>query len=173
MMKIIETERLLLKPLEESDAEELFRIYSVPENVQFMGKGSGSVDELRGHISRHIKEHPETGPGLSAIFLKENGDLIGRAGLFLSTIDGASEVELAYLVDRYHWGKGYATEASKGILEYGFGDLGLARIIAVIHPLNTSSIRVADKCGFSYERALSNYKDFGNVGLYSRQSSVS
>ena len=167
MMKVIETERLLLRPLEELDAEELYHIYSVPENVRFMGKGSRSIDELREHISRHIMDHPGTGPGLSAAFLKQTGEMIGRAGLFFSNIDGVSEVELAYLVDRNHWGKGYATEASQRILDYGFGDLGLERIIAIIHPLNSGSIRVADKCGFTYERSLSDYKDFGDVGLYS------
>ncbi len=170
MMKVIETERLMLRPLEESDADELFAIYSVPENVRFMGKGSSSVDELRGYISRHIQDHPGTGPGLSAAFLKETGEMIGRSGLFFSNIDGVDEVELAYLIDRIHWGKGYSTEASQAILDYGFGELGLERIIAIIDPLNSGSIRVADKCGFTYERALSNYKDFGNVGLYAKCS---
>jgi ribosomal-protein-alanine N-acetyltransferase len=167
MMRVIETERLLLRPLNESDAEELFRIYSVPENIRFMGKGSATINELRGHISQHIKEHPEAGPGLSAIFLKENGELIGRAGLFSSNIDGASEVELAYLIDQTHWGKGYATEAAMAIISYGFDELMVDRIIAIIHPLNSGSIRIAEKCGFAYERALPKYKDFGNVGLYS------
>jgi RimJ/RimL family protein N-acetyltransferase len=169
MMNVIETGRLILRPLEESDAEELFVIYSVPENVRFLGKGSSSVDELRGYISRHIKDHLGTGVGLSAAFLKETGEMIGRAGLFFSNIDGVDEVELAYLIDRIHWGKGYATEMSKAILDYGFGELGLERIIAIIHPLNSRSIGVADKCGFTYERALSNYKNFGNVGLYARE----
>jgi [ribosomal protein S5]-alanine N-acetyltransferase len=169
-MKVIETDRLFLRPLEESDAEELFAIYSVPENVRFMGKGSSSVEELRGHISGHTKDHPGIGPGLSAAFLKGSGEMIGRAGLFFSSIDETDEIELAYLIDRTHWGKGYATEASQAILDHGFNDLGLQRIIAIIHPLNTGSIRVADKCGFTYERALFNYKDFGNVGLFSKVS---
>jgi [ribosomal protein S5]-alanine N-acetyltransferase len=170
MMKVIETERLVLRPLEDADAEELFAIYSVPENVTFMGRGSGSVDELRSHISRHIKDHPGPGPGLSAALLKESGEMIGRAGFFFSSIDEKDEIEMAYLIDRTHWGKGYATEASQAILDHGFNDLGLKRIIALIHPLNSGSIRVADKCGFTYERELSNYKDFGNVGLYSKVS---
>jgi len=168
-MKIIETDRLRLRPLEAEDAEELFRIYSVPENVEFMGQGSGSVEELRDHLMSHIEQHPVDGPGLSALILKETGEIIGRAGLFFSQIDGVDEVELAYLIDRNHWRMGYTTEASMAIVRCGFDDLFLSRIVAVIHPLNAASIRVAEKCGFRYQHDLDDYKDFGNVRLYSAQ----
>ncbi len=166
MMNVIETDRMVLRPIEESDAPELFAIYSVPENVKFMGQGSASIEELRSHISRHIAQHQSVGLGLSAAILKRNRTIVGRAGLFYSTIDGVDEVELAYLIDRNHWGHGYGTEASLAIMDHAIRELDLKRIVAVIHPLNTSSLRVADKCGFIYERSLPNYKDFGNVGLY-------
>jgi [ribosomal protein S5]-alanine N-acetyltransferase len=166
MMKVIETVGLLLRPLEPSDADDLFRMYSVPENIRFIGKGSASVDELRVSIEQHIQEQWPHGLGLFAAILKENGVMIGRAGLFRSEIDGKLEVELAYLVDITYWGRGYATEAAFAIVDHGMHTLGLERLIAIIHPENLGSIRVAEKTGFKFEGLLANYKELGTVKRY-------
>lgn len=167
-MKIAETERLIFRDLELEDAEDLFRIYSNPETMRFMGKGSASLEEMRGNIQKHIENYYENyGFGLWATILKENNHFIGRCGLLFQEIEGVKDLELAYLLDSEYWGRGLATEAARTIINLGFEKFGFSRIIAIIIPQNVASIRVAEKVGMNYQKEISDYKDFGKVSLYS------
>jgi ribosomal-protein-alanine N-acetyltransferase len=112
--------------------------------MKFMGKAPASVEEERNNIQTHISYHYEKyGVGMWATVLKENDRLIGRCGLMCKHIEGAQEVEIAYLLDREYWGKGPTTEAAEAIVKHGHAKYGLKRIVAVIHPQNVASIRVA------------------------------
>ena len=154
-MDVIETERLTLRHLRIEDAEDLYRIYSSPETMKFMGRGSASVEEAGGHIQKHIEKYYNNyGFGLWATVLKENNSLIGRCGLLYEDIEGIKDLELAYLLDSYYWGQGLATEAARSIIKIGFDKYNFKRIIAVINPQNTASIRVAEKVGMNYEREI-------------------
>lgn len=167
-MITLETERLRLRPLVPEDAADLFTIISEPENVRFLGGISASVEQVRGYIESHIAANAPHGRGFCAAILRSTRELIGRAGLFLSIVEGKGEVELAYLFDKAHWGRGYASEAAKVFVQYG-DKIGAGRMIAIVHPENLASVRVAQKVGFRYERQLADYKDFGDVGLYARE----
>jgi ribosomal-protein-alanine N-acetyltransferase len=172
-MNVTETERLILRHLRVEDAEDLYRIYSDPETIKFMGQGAASVEEVRGHIQNHIeKYYDQYGFGLWATVLKENNALIGRCGLLYQDIEGTKDLELAYLLDSNVWGKGLATEAARAIIGLGFGRYDFTRMIAVINPKNTASIRVAQKVGMSYEREILQFKDFGPVSLYAKSRDV-
>jgi [ribosomal protein S5]-alanine N-acetyltransferase len=165
-MNILETNRLVLRRLALPDAADLYRIYSNPETMKFMGKAPDSIEEERDHIQAHIDNHYEKyGAGLWATVLKENNRLIGRCGLMRKQIEGAEEIEIAYLLDRECWGKGLATEAAEAIIKHGHAKYGFKRIVAVIHPQNVASIRVAEKIGMEYERDVL-YGAIGNVALY-------
>lgn len=132
-----------------------------------MGKGSVSVEEARSNIQKHIENYyNKYGFGLWATVLKDNNCLIGRCGLLYPEIEGTKDLEIAYLLDCNYWGKGLATEAARSIVKIGFGKYKFNRIIAVINPDNTASIRVAEKIGMNYEREIASYKDFGAVSLY-------
>ena len=166
-MNILETERLKFRQLRVEDAEDLNRIYSNPETMKYMGQGSASVDEERGNIQKHNEKYYNNyGFGLWATVLKENDSLIGRCGLLYQDIEGTKDLELAYLLDSNYWGRGLATEAAQSIIKIGFRKYNFNRIIAVINPQNTASIRVAEKVGMNYEREIAQYKDFGVVSLY-------
>jgi ribosomal-protein-alanine N-acetyltransferase len=165
-MDILETERLTLRPLVLEDAAALYSIYSDPETMKFMGHAPDSVAQERNNIQSHLIHHYEKyNVGLWATLLKENNQLIGRCGLMHKQIEGVPEVELSYLLGRKYWGNGFATEAAKAILQYGFTKCGLGRIVAVIHPQNVASIRVAEKIGMKYGREVM-YGEFGMVALY-------
>jgi RimJ/RimL family protein N-acetyltransferase len=165
-MDILETERLILRPLVLEDAAALYSIYSDPETMKFMGQAPDSVAQERNNIQSHIIHHYEKcEAGLWATLLKDNNQLIGRCGLMHKQIGGVPEVELAYLLGRKYWSKGLATEAAAVILQYGFTKCGLSRIVAVIHPQNAASIRIAEKIGMKYEREVM-YGEFGTVALY-------
>jgi ribosomal-protein-alanine N-acetyltransferase len=165
-MNILETNRLVLRRLVLEDAADLYRIYSDPETMKFMGKAPDSVEEERDHIQSHIAHHYEKyGVGLWATVLKENNRLIGRCGLMRKQIEGVEEVEIAYLLGREYWGRELATEAAGAILKHGYAKHGFKRIVAVIHPQNVASIRVAEKIGMDYERDVL-YGAIGKVSLY-------
>jgi RimJ/RimL family protein N-acetyltransferase len=80
-------------------------------------------------------------------------------------IEGVEEVKIAYLPGREYWGKGLATEVAGAIIKHGYAKYGFKRIVAVIHPQNVASIRVAEKIGMEYERDVL-YSPIGKVALY-------
>jgi len=95
------------------------------------------------------------GFGPYAIVTKNDLEVIGYCGLFyFLDLDGQSEVEIGYRLQRSAWGKGFATEATIAVRDYAFNTLGIKRLIAMIDPSNTASIRVAKKIGMSYEKDI-------------------
>jgi len=83
-----------------------------------------------------------------AVLLRAAGKLIGFSGFKL--IDG--NVDFGYRLAAEHWGSGYATEAGRAVIAYGFEQLGLKSIVATADMRNAGSIRVIEKLGFTFER---------------------
>lgn len=165
-MTVLETERLLLRPLDGSDAEELFKIQTKGETMRYLGGSSVSVERIRDLIERGSIVNSGLGLGMWAVILKITGQLVGRCGLFNSVVDGQGEAELSYLIDPEVAGNGFATEASSALIEYARSVLGVTRIVALISPENTASIRVAEKLGFYYEAQRSEASEFGPTMIY-------
>lgn len=155
MTIILETERLLFRHLVMDDLDELFALYSDPEMRRYSPDGAlnfeDTQDELEWFLNGH-PNHPEL--GLWATIHKETNKFIGRCGLLPWTIDDCLEVEVAYMIAKDYWGQGLATEAAQGILQYGFEELNLSRIICLMHPDNLASQRVAQKVGMTLERQV-------------------
>jgi ribosomal-protein-alanine N-acetyltransferase len=167
---ICETENLVLREFSEDDAEELFRICSDAETMRFLGDPPASIEEERGNIRNHIESYYKPkGFGLWAVALKGENRLVGRCGILFQDIEGTKRAELAYLIDRACWGRGLATEAANAVVEVAAAKYGFEEMIAVIARENAASIRVAEKCGFGFERGLDSFKDFGPVSIYSRK----
>lgn len=155
MAIILETERLLLRHLILDDLEELFALYSDPEIRKYFPEGVLTHDETKEELEWHMNGHPEHPElGLWATIYKETGKFIGRCGLLPGEIDSKLEVEIAYLLDKEFWGQGLASEAAKGILEYGFEKLNLTRLICLIDPQNVASQKVAKRIGMTLERSV-------------------
>jgi ribosomal-protein-alanine N-acetyltransferase len=169
-MIITETENLVLRELGPSDAEDLFCIHSNPETRRFLGKGADSLDEERQNIQRHIDTYYRVhGYGLWGAVLKSDDRLIGRCGILQQEVDGRTRPEISYLIDRDHCGMGLATEAAKGVLDIAARKYGIDNMIAVIAVENRASVRIAQKCGFEFEKRLDSFKDFGPVFVFSRE----
>ena len=167
---IRETDNLILREFSEDDAEDLFRIYSEGDTMRFLGGPPASVEEERRHIRDHIEScYDKLGFGLWAVVLKYEGRLIGRCGMLLQDIEGTRRPEVAYLIDSRHRGMGLASEAVFGVMRAAWQQYGFDDMIAVIARGNNASIRVAEKCGFTFERGLDSFKDFGPVSIYSRK----
>lgn len=165
-MKIIETNRLILRRFIMDDLDALYALYSDPDVRRYFPEGTLTYAETREELEWFLHGHPRFPQlGLWATILKETGQFIGRCGLLPWTIDGQREVEVAYLLDKKVWGQGLATEAAQAIAHYAFEQLRYRRLICLIDQENAASLRVATKIGMTFEKE--GYDDKGPFLLYS------
>jgi RimJ/RimL family protein N-acetyltransferase len=153
-MTVLETERLILRPLRDDDLDALAEMDADPEVMRYIADGSvRDRDEVAAKL-RVMTAHWEThGFGLFALERRDEGDLLGWAGLavpeFLPEVLPA--VEIGWRLRRRCWGHGYATEAATEAMRFGFDTCGLDRLISIRHVDNTRSARVMEKLGLAYE----------------------
>ena len=147
---MIETERLILRPWQEQDAEDLYTYASDPE----VGPPAGwpphtSVDNSR-EIIKTVLSKPET----YAVCLKD-GTPIGSIGLHLNgstdMTDRDDECELGYWIGKPYWGQGLIPEASRALLRYAFEELGMRAVWCGYYEGNEKSRKVQTKLGFVYQ----------------------
>ncbi len=125
-MKILETDRLILRHLIPEDLQALFALYRDDEIRRYFPEGVLSREETQEELEWFLNGHPSHPDlGLWATVLKENKAFIGRCGLLPWKIEGRDEVEIAYLIDKKYWGQGLATEAARAILNHAFEKLNL------------------------------------------------
>lgn len=151
MKTILETERLTLREFTPADAGDLARTLCDRENMRFYPEPYARSDVDR-WIARSLERYAAQGAGLWAVILKETGQFAGDCGLILQRVDGEVETEVGYHLERVYQGRGYATEAARACLDYGFNKLGRRRIISLIRPENTPSRRVAERNGMKVEK---------------------
>lgn len=154
----IETERLVLRSFRLEDAPALHeRVLGDPEVMRFIPRGGApSVERTRAAIERYVAHERAHGYSLWAVELRDTGELIGDCGLY--RVEGAGpEVEVAYHLGRPWWGRGYATEAAKAALDFGFREAGLAEIVAICFPDHAASRRVMEKAGMRYAGTAHHY----------------
>jgi RimJ/RimL family protein N-acetyltransferase len=156
-----ETARLVIRTLEDRDADAWIGMFSDPEVVRFLGPPLvPTMETFRGAIeSRHAME-PEIGYAMWAVEDRTTGAFIGQCGLRpASSIDenAGPEIDLGYHFVTASWNKGYATEAAIAVLAHGFGLIGLESIMAVAAPENVGSWRVMEKAGMRYARLADFY----------------
>jgi len=150
-MVIIETQRLILRQYNEDDLISLHKIFSDPKTMAFY-PAPFRIDQTQDWINRNQKRYEADGYGLWAVCLKDNNELIGDCGLVKQQVDNKTEVEIGYHINKEYWSNGYASEAARGCMEYGFNKLSLNKLISIIDPKNIASIRVAEKNGFTKEK---------------------
>lgn len=154
----IETPRLLLRPFTLDDAPAIHELTSDPEVVRYTARPvpTADVSDVMPRLARWIAYQEAHGFGVWAVQENEGGLVVGQCGLYEVEFKGP-DVEVAYVLRRDRWGRGYATEAAAAALRFGFEELGLRRIVALIVPANTASIRVAEKLGMRREGRARHY----------------
>ncbi len=151
-METLETERLRLRPLTLDDIDAYYRCITSDADVMRYLPGGGKArmrsdsEWVITYFIQHAKLH---GFGIWAAEEKSSGKLIGHAGL--EYIPNAQEVEIAYTLARSVWGQGYATEAARSVLKYGFEALNLSAIYGLSFPANVASQKVMQKIGMAHE----------------------
>jgi [ribosomal protein S5]-alanine N-acetyltransferase len=151
MTTLLETAHLHLRPFQLADAASAFPWLSDADIMRYMPTGQDdTLEQAEARVTRYIKHQEQHGYSRWLIFERASGEAIGDAGLLY--IPATGEIELGYRLTKPWWGKGLATEVAMGWLDYAFGDLGLTEIIAFSHPDNKASVRVMEKCGFTFLR---------------------
>ena len=146
----LETERLILRPVEEEDAHAVYLMRSDPDVTFNLLSGMRTVEEAVSWVTR-CRKALECKEGYQmAITLKEDGRMIGVCSLLRVSWDHLN-AELVYWIGKEFWGKGYMTEAAGRLIKFGFEDLGLERIGVGCFARNKASARVIEKLGFRYE----------------------
>lgn len=149
MKQIFETNRILLRPWAESDAEALYEYAKDPRVGPAAGWRPHTSLENSLEIIQKVLSKPET----YAIVLKGTDRAIGSIGLHFQSdlAKKDDEAELGYWIGVPFWGQGLVPEAAERLLEHGFLDLHLARIWCGYYDGNEKSKRVQEKLGFVYQ----------------------
>jgi len=146
---ILETQRLILRPWAEDDAEELYKYAKDPD----VGPMAGWPVHISVENSREIIRSVLSAPETYAVCLKETGKPVGSIGLHRNDLaESDDEYELGYWIGKPYWGQGLIPEASREILRYAFEDLGMNRIWCGYYDGNEKSRKVQIKLGFEYQR---------------------
>ena len=147
---VLETERLILRPLSESDAESLYEYAKSPD----VGPIAGWPPHKSVGESRYAITHFLNGSECYAVCLKEDNAAIGVIELKLNGHTDMSErdneCELGYWLGRPFWGRGLIPEAARALLRRAFTELGMQTVWCGYYDGNEKSRRVQEKCGFSY-----------------------
>ena len=148
---LLETERLRLCSWSPDDFTRFKPIGKDSEVMRYISGGIPWADErIREFIDRQMKLWRLRKYCLWALERKTDSRLIGFCGLQPWRLSG--EIEIGWWLAKDCWRQGLATEAARAVLSHGLNEVGLERIIAVIHVENTASQRVAEKLGFDRER---------------------
>lgn len=143
---ILETERLLLRKLEQSDYADLCKILQ-DEAVMYAYEGAFCDEEVQVWLDNQLRRYQEEGVGLYAVILKKTGELIGQCGLTMQEIPTQRVLEVGYLFQKAFWHQGFATEAARACKEYAFSVLGAEEVFSIIRDTNTASQNVAKRNG--------------------------
>ena len=149
MSLLFETSRLIARPLTASDIDDLFEVYGDADAMRFVGDGEPLNREgCAEWVEVTRRNYATRGYGMAALVLRETGEVVGFCGLVHP--GGQPEAELKYALKRTFWGQGLATEAARGMLDYGRVTFGLTKVIATIYPENRASERVLTKAGMAF-----------------------
>lgn len=155
---VLETERLILRQVTKNDANSLLTYLSDIDVMKYVGlEPFKSIDDALDEIAWY-KSIFEKGTGIRwGISLKGQEEIIGSCG-FLNRVTEHYRAEIGFELSKEHWGKGIASETIKHVICYGFEQMNLQRIEALIEPPNIPSQKVVERQGFIREGLLRSYE---------------
>jgi RimJ/RimL family protein N-acetyltransferase len=144
------TSRLLLRPWRDEDIEGFAELSADPAVVEYLLPlaDRAAVEAWAARARTHWEEH---GFGQWVVEISGEASFIGVVGLGIVSFEApfTPAVDVAWRLARPHWGRGYATEAARAALDYGFGELGLREIVALTVTANWRSRRVMERLGMT------------------------
>lgn len=168
---VLETERLVLRQIIKDDAVNILEYLSDENVMKYYGlEPFRSIDEALEEIDWYQSVFDENSGIRWGITIKEQGIVIGSCG-FLNMVPQHHRSEIGFELSKDYWGQGIASEALAAVIQYGFEQLNLQRIQALIEPPNIPSQKLVKKNGFIKEGLLRNYEftggKFDDLFMYS------
>lgn len=150
---ILETARLSLREMTPQDIDFIARMMAHPEVNRFYERRF-TREESEIWLDRQIERYRRDGIGLWLVVDRATRQPLGQVGLAMQDVDGERLPEIGWLLDRSHWGHGYATEAGAAIRDAAFNEWGHRLLISLIRPVNHASQRVAERLGMTDRRRV-------------------
>lgn len=165
-MKVLETERLILRRLTVEDGEFILELLNDPSWLRFIGdKGVRTLDDACDYILKSpIAMYERLGFGLYLTELKYESVPIGICGLIKR--DSLEDVDIGFAFLPNYRGKGYAFESASAVMSYGRRNFGLSRVVAITSPDNYGSAKLLEKLGFNFEKMVKLSSDSKEVKLF-------
>lgn len=164
---MMQTTHLLIRPFTIDDAKDYWPLVRLPEVLRYTGEqpqqSLGDVREIL--LSRPLRDYAVHGFGRMVCMEKSSGRLVGFCGL--KYLDDLREVDIGYRFLPDCWGKGYATESARAIIDDGVRRHGLSRLIGLVLPVNAASARVLGKLGLGFEHKVKLHDFDDELDLYS------
>jgi RimJ/RimL family protein N-acetyltransferase len=165
-MKVLETERLILRRLTVDDSEFILELLNDPSWLRFIGdRGVRTLDAARDYISKSlVSMYERLGFGLYLTELKGEGVPVGICGLIKR--DSLEDVDIGFAFLPKFRREGYAYESASAVMAYGRRTFGLNRMVAITSPDNYVSAKLLEKLGFNFERMVKLSDDSAEVSLF-------
>jgi RimJ/RimL family protein N-acetyltransferase len=153
-VKILETERLVVRRLVLDDAAFMLELLNEPAFLQNIGdRGARTLTDARRYIARGpMASYRKFGFGLYLVELKDTAAPIGICGLLKR--ESLEDVDIGFAFLRRYWSQGFARESAAAVLHYGWTKLRLPRIVAITKPTNQASIALLEKLGLRFEKNI-------------------
>ncbi|MGH3077464.1 MAG: GNAT family N-acetyltransferase [Gaiellaceae bacterium] len=153
----LETDRLRLRPFTEDDVDDLVELDADPDVMHFVTGGRPTPrEEIESEVLPAFLDHYArfAGYGFWAAIEKTSGEFLGWFHFRPAKGAPPGEAELGYRLRKSAWGKGYATEGSRALIDKGFAELGVGRVVAFTLAVHIASRRVMEKAGLRYVRTF-------------------
>ncbi|MEM7118288.1 MAG: GNAT family N-acetyltransferase [Chloroflexota bacterium] len=151
---LLETERLRLRRFTPADADHLFALDNDPDVMHFINGGEPTPRHIiENDILPTFLRYDARGYGIFAAEEKATGNFVGWFSL-RAVEETPDEAALGYRLHKAAWGKGYATEGARALIDKGFGEWGIVRIVATTYEHNLGSRRVMAKVGLTFVRSF-------------------
>ncbi len=151
---MLETRRLILRQMKPEDVDGLLKIFSDPKVMKSFGVAPFNRDQMEKWVWRNIIHQQKHGYGLFTAIHKDDHVIVGDCGLEHMEVLGMQEVELGYDFRSDYWRRGLASEAARAVRDFALFTLHMPRIISLIRPDNTASIKVSEKIGMKQEQSF-------------------
>jgi len=151
-METIESERLFLRPLTLEDGEFILELLNTDGFIKYIGdRNVKTIEQAEDYLlNGPLKSYETNGFGLGLVELKTERIPLGMCGLLKRDYLDDPDIGFAFLPQ--HNGKGYAHEIAKALIDYWIQRPQMKRILAIVLPENSSSIRLLEKLGFRYDK---------------------
>jgi RimJ/RimL family protein N-acetyltransferase len=165
-MKILETERLVIRHLKTDDTAFILELLNEPSFIRNIGdrKVRTEEDAKKYLLNGPIESYDKNGFGLFMVELKDTSVPIGMCGLIKR--DNLPDADVGFAFLPKYWMKGYAFESASAVLKYAKETLGLKRILGIVNPDNAASIRVLEKLGLKFESMVKMPQDNFEIKLF-------